>query len=803
MQTTDTPTTNPPPRMTLLLPLLWVSLAFLAGIVAGDRWPIPAYTWLILMGVALAAGLLVRILLPRLAPAPDRFPLSVFLLVVLSIVAFCFGAARLRLSVPPVDEHNVAWYRDGENELLLTGTVAGPPDVRDTYTNIRLDTTSISTGDLTFDVSGPILARIARGRDLHYGDVVRVRGHLVTPPSNEAFSYQEYLARQGILAYMPDAEATILPFTGGDPVLRLIYAFKDKALARIQKIFPAPEAALMAGILLGDDNGMPAGLKQAYKNTGTAHIIAISGFNIAILAGLFMLLFSRLFGPRWGALTAVAAIVVYTILVGASASVVRAAIMGGVSILAVQTGRRQNGLNTLAFTAAVMTLVDPNILWEVGFQLSFAATLGLVLFGTPLMDWFTALLSRRMPNKTARRIAAPVGEFVFFTWAAQLTTLPLMAYHFGQISLVSVLANPFILPAQPFVMILGGLALLLSYISIPLGKIAGWIAWPFAAYTNRAVEFFNGLPHGVIFLREFSAIFVVLIFAVLLLFTLPAGRLRAVIRPLLTPAVILAVLGIATYLFWAAALSKPDGNLHLTFVEAGSSDAVIIETPSGRTLLVNGGKSSSVLADAIGRRLSPFDRRLDWLIVASPQEQQVAALPRFLDLAPPENVLWAGNSAASYSAGETERWLTANQIPVTQAFTGATLDLGEGATLTALNVSTRGAVLLIEWNGFRALLPLGVNFDTLEKLENGKSIGTVTVLLVADSGYGPSNPPEWIDNLRPQVAILSVAAGDMSGLPHPDVLDQLGGTTLLRTDVNGWIEVSSDGQGFWVDVERK
>jgi competence protein ComEC len=134
---------------------------------------------------------------------------------------------------------------------------------------------------------------------------------------------------------------------------------------------------------------------------------------------------------------------------------------------------------------------------------------------------------------------------------------------------------------------------------------------------------------------------------------------------------------------------------------------------------------------------------------------------------------------------------------------GAVLDLGEGARLEFRSVSPRGAVLLVEWQGFRALLPVGMNFDTLEELDQGKNIGQVTALLLADSGYAPVNPPEWIAALRPQVAILSVAAGDPDGLPDQSVLDSLTGSTLLRTDRNGWITVSTDGVGMWLEVESK
>jgi competence protein ComEC len=241
----------------------------------------------------------------------------------------------------------------------------------------------------------------------------------------------------------------------------------------------------------------------------------------------------------------------------------------------------------------------------------------------------------------------------------------------------------------------------------------------------------------------------------------------------------------------------------VTFLNVGTADAILIQTPSGQTVLVNGGESPSTLASALGRRLSPFDRRLNWLVVASPQEEQVAALPSVLERFPVENVLWAGSLDASYSAGAVTKWLTDNATPVTLAYDGATLDLGEGATLEVLDASPRGAVLLLEWQGFRALLPVGMNFDSLADLENGEKVGTVTVLLLADSGFARLNPPEWLESLRPQLAVLSVVAGDPDGLPAQSVLDGLNGITLLRTDRNGWIEISTDGAGMVVKVEKK
>jgi competence protein ComEC len=803
MQTPDASSPTKLDSLATRLPLMWLSLAFLTGILFANRVSLPFLFWLILTLLVVAGAVLVRLFPPRSGFQPLGLPASSWFLVLLALSAFCSGAFRYQVSQPKVDASHVAWYNDREFEVLVTGTLVEPPDERDTYTNLRIAVSSVDTGGSDLPVGGLLLARILPGTDLHYGDVVRVRGHLQTPPANEDFSYHAFLARQGIHAIMTEAVVTRLPFRGGNFFLRWVYGFKAVALERIYAIFPDPEASLLAGILLGEDNGLSADLQQAFNNTGTSHIIAISGFNMAIIAALFVVLFSRLLGPRRGAAAAIAGIVLYTILVGADASVVRAAIMGSLVIFARQVGRRQTAINTLAFTAAVMCILNPYTPWDVGFQLSVFATLGILLYAQPFQEWATRMLARRVPMEKAQKIAKPIAEFVLLTLAAQLTTLPIMAWHFQRISLVSLIANPFILPAQPLVMILGGSAVLLALLFLPLGQVFAWVVWPFSAYTIHMVELFNRLPHGVIVLGDFSILFVLAFYAILFGYTFSPERVKQTLRTALTPAFVLTILGVLTFLVWRSALLAPDGRLHITFLDVGSADAVLIQTPSGESILINGGSSPTALADGLGRRLSPLDRSLNWLVVASPQEEQVAALPRILDRFPPESVLWAGNVEASLSARELDRQITDRGIPLTRAVEGMVFDLGDGARLEVLTVSERGAVLLVEWGSFRLLLPIGANYDSLEKLDQGQEIGPVTALLLADSGFAQLNPPGWLDALDPQVVILSVAAGDANGLPDQLVLDALTGVTLLRTDQNGWVEVITDGEGLWVAVGKK
>ena len=789
------------------LPLMWFSLAFLAGIILARLVPLPIWVWL-----ALSAIFLVLAFISRISQKPLSFQSLSFIFrpfAFILLLAICLGAVRYQLSIPKFDAFHIAFYNDRDYDLLITGYLVEPPDYRDKYTNLRLQVTAVDTGDGDLRASGLLLVRVSNNQTFHYGDILRLRGKLQTPPENEEFSYRDYLAAQHVHSYMSSAEVTVLPGNGGNPISSALYAIKEKSLNNIYRLFPDPESSLLAGILLGVDTGLTRELQQAFKNTGTAHIIAISGFNISIIAGIFFAFFSRFFGERRGAVVAIIGIALYTFVVGADAAVVRAAVMGSLALFAKQVGRRQFALNTLLAVALLMTLWNPLLVWDVGFQLSFFATLGLILYADPFTQFADRVIRNFFPTSTAERVVELFSEFVLLTLAAQLTTIPIMAYHFQRISLVSFIANPFILPAQPAVMILGGLAVLLSLVWFPLGQLMAWVAWPFVVYTIRMVEIFDRVPHGTLFLGKFSIWFVILFYASLFFVTFGGSRLkdwfqfaqRDQIKVPTGSGIIVLALGLL--LIWRVAVSIPDRLLHVTFLDVGSADAVLIQTPSGKFILVNGGPSVTTLSDELGRRVPAFNRKLDWLIVAATEEDQVAALPRVIERYPPDAVLWSGNEEGSFSARVLDDFLTLQDIPLTTAEPDQVLDLGDDATLRILASGPRGSIILLEYQNFRGLLPIGMSFEAMDELRNGASVGPVSVLSLADSGYAPSNPPEWIINLNPELILLSVEAGDRDGLPDAETLETIKDYSLLRTDESGWVEISTNGEQMWVNVEHQ
>jgi len=808
MQAANPPTTSRIPEQLMThLPLMWFSLAFIAGIILASLVSLPVWVWVAFSIVFLSLAFATRIFQRPFAIQSLSFSLHPFPFILLC--ALCLGAVRYQLSIPKFDAFHIAFYNDRDYDLLITGTVIEPPDYRDNYTNLRLSVSAVDTGDGDLEASGLLLVRVSNNQTFHYGDRLRLRGKLQTPPENEEFSYRDYLAAQHIHSYMSSAEVTILPDKGGNPISSALYALRDRSLDNIYRMFPDPESSLLAGILLGVDTGLTRELQQAFKNTGTAHIIAISGFNISIIAGIFFAFFSRFLGERRGAVVAILGIALYTFVVGADAAVVRAAIMGSLALFAKQVGRRQFALNTLLAVAFVMTVVNPLFVWDVGFQLSFFATLGLILYADPFSQFADRIIRHYFPESAAERFAELFSEFVLLTLAAQLTTIPIMAYHFQRISLVSFIANPFILPAQPAVMILGGLAVLLSLVWFPLGQLMAWVVWPFVVYTIRMVELFDRVPQGTLFLGKLSIWFVILFYAALLFVTFGGSQLKAWTQSLRrdqlkVPAGSgIIVLALGLLLIWRVAVSIPDRLLHVTFLDVGSADAVLIETPSGKFILVNGGPSVTTLSDELGRRVPTFNRKLDWLVVAATEEDQVAALPRVIERYPPDDVLWSGNVEGSFSARVLADFLTLQDIPVTTAEPDQVLDLGNGAILQVLAVGPRGSVLLLEYKNFRGLLPIGMSFEAMDELRNGASIGPVSVLSLADSGYAPSNPPEWINNLNPELILLSVEAGDKDGMPDAEVLETIKDYSLLRTDESGWVEISTNGEQMWVTAERK
>jgi len=771
-----------------LPPLALYTTGWLIGIGIAPLVPQPLWAWGLLSGAGAVGAWLAR----RDAGIRN---------LALAIVMMGLGGNRWEWAQPVFDESFVASYND-KGFVTFEGVVVDEPDVRDTYVNLRVavDILLPEEARQPIPAHGVVLAQVQRYPEIQYGERLRLSGELQTPPVFEDFSYADYLARQGVYSILRRARADVIVGETTDRWLNLqlrifkpLSAFKARALAAIAAVFPEPQGALLSGILLGVETGIPESLKDAFRKTSTSHIIAISGFNVSILARVFLALFRQLLGERRALLPTIIAIALYALLAGADASVVRATIMGGLVLLANGFNRPSNGLALVAASALLMTAYNPGTLWDVGFQLSVAATLGLILYATPFTQAVNRLLSRWIPTN----LASPITESITLTLAAQLTTLPLIVFYFHQLSLISLLANAIILPAQPAVMILGGIATLGALIAQPLGVVLAWTAWPFVTFTIAVVELLAQVPGAAIQLDRFPLPVLFGMYGLIAALTWMAGR-KAEGRPawqrVWAGNLLVGAVAIGSLAAWNVYLHAPDGKLHLTFFDVGHGEAILIQTPGGRYALINGGPSPNALADSLGRALPIGMRTLDLVVAASTKIDSLGGLPALLDRYTIRRVVMADEAARHSAYREWTEGLASRSIPTMTAEVGQQFDLGEGAMLTVTDVRDEGATLRLDYGGASFLLPI--------KVATAEAASPATVLFAPDHGGAESLTAEIVTAINPRAIVVSVGAGNPAGDPQSETLALFEGRTVLRTDQRGAIAFVTNGEQLWVTSER-
>lgn len=275
---------------------------------------------------------------------------------------------------------------------------------------------------------------------------------------------------------------------GWDIKLDLFKSQRDFLDQKISQLLPIPQSELLSGILLGQNKNLPGQLKLALRDTSTLHIVVVSGQNLTLLAS-FLLNLSGLIKKKNAIVLSVIAIIFYTLLTGAQVPVLRAAVMVTLASLAQLFGRQKDALRILAITALLMLLINPKWLVDISFQLSFLATLGILVVAPILEKVF-----ERLPNLIKQDLA--------ITIAAQLLVMPVILQNFHQLSLVSVFANLLVSWTIPFIMILGSSLLIFSFISVLLGQVVAFVLNILLTYFVYIVEFFASLPFAWEYIGE-------------------------------------------------------------------------------------------------------------------------------------------------------------------------------------------------------------------------------------------------------------------------------------------------------------
>lgn len=772
----------------------YLALAWLLG-VAAAAWS-GGVPWAVVAAAALVA-------VPAVVWRPRAAPVAL-----LALALTLLGGWRFASTLPRPGGELAPWVESGP--VRLRAVVEDGPQERPLSVRYRLSAQEVLDGGHWRPVEGGLLLTTAPFPRYRYGDLLELEGELQRPPSFPDFDYRAHLERQGIAAIVAYPEVRRLATGEGSPLRSRLVALRDALARALARALPEPEASLAQGVLLGRRGALPSQVLAALDATGTAHLLAVSGQNVTLLAGLAMGALSWLLGRRRAALLALAVVAGYCLLVGGQPPVVRAAIMGGLYILARLSGRLGAGPQALALAGAAMTAHEPQVVGSVSFQLSFAATLGLMALSPRLMGLGEPWLARL--GGRAALLGRPLLEVLAMTLAAIVFTLPLVALNFERVSLVAPVANLLAVPAFPLVLATSALTAAGGLLWPAASTFLGWLAWPPAAYTLWVTQGLSRLPMAIVTVEGVGlghAIAYALALGGLLLLWRPRmglglprpspGALAVLAAPAGLSALALAVL-------WLGTTPAAQGRLVVTFLDVGQGSAVLVATPAGHRLLIDGGPSGEALASALGRNLPFWQRHLDLVVLTSPRAGRLTGLIAALERYQVRSVLATPQEGPTVTYRVWRRAVAEEGLPYQVATAGLRLDLG-GATLEVLHPpegATAGGPLLLRLSLGRVAFLLPSEADAwmqVTLLREGASLQADLLQVPGTGGPGVLSPL-FLEAVGPRVAVVSAGIGNRFGHPAPETLALLQGLTVFRTDQHGDVSFETDGQRLWVRTRR-
>lgn len=416
--------------------------------------------------------------------------------IIIIIILIGIALVRFFFFLPEPPDFDEALY----SSVVVEGEIIFPPDVRSSSQRLTVRPNNQETN---------ILVVAPRMLDLSYGDIIRTKGTLETPENfmtsvGKEFNYRRYLANQNIYFIIKNAEVEVISSGNGNKLKAFLFKLRNSFMENIKEVVPPPKSDLANGLILGSRGGFDKEMNDEFISTGTIHIIALSGYNVTIVAEGVMNTLGLIFSQTVSILFGIFIIMLFIIMTGASATAIRAGIMATILLFARLTGRTYMAGRALIIAALLMVAYDLRVLTDISFQLSFIATAG-VLFLTPkVIGWFMFL-----PNYFKFR------ELVATTVAATISVLPILLYITGTLSIVSLPTNILILSFIPLTMLFSFIVGVLGFISPILSLPFGYISDLLLSYILSVVHFFASLPFASVSTRSFPLVLTIFLYMLL------------------------------------------------------------------------------------------------------------------------------------------------------------------------------------------------------------------------------------------------------------------------------------------------
>ncbi len=729
--------------------------------------------------IAIAAALALAAVRPR-----THGPGQVCWLALVALVAAAGGLALGALRLAAIDA--AAFRGPTGRPATATGYVSAVPRRSRGEVRARIQT---AEGRLAVQAREPV-------PDFPVGRQIVASGTLRDPEPWE----RDYLARYGIRQVLVADEVRLTGISRGG-LAALVDRIRDRSQDALGTGTPEAEAELLRGFVLGEDDRIDAATVDDFKASGLAHLLAVSGENVMLLALLAAPLLALAGIPlRARLLCILALIALYVPVTGAGPSIQRAGVMGAAGVLAALAGRPRSGWYAVLLAACVTLAINPRSGGDPGWQLSFAAVVGILLCARPIRDLLLAGRAGRDGPTTGLRRALAEGAGV--TIAATLSTAPLMAHHFDAVSVAAVPANLLVLPAVAPLMWLGMLAAMAGQLPwLPVHPLTG-LAGLLAAYVAQVAHWLGspGWARANVSLPgpwEVLGAYTVLGLAVWVASAFGRRRLGLRLAPTLSTSAVaalaLAVGAVALAGPRSSTGAHPETSLRITALDVGQGDAILLEPPGAAPVLVDGGPPG----DDLRRELE--DRgisRLAAALVTHDQSDHTGGIMGLLGTFPVRRLVYgrpgrdflaaaraAGTRAISVAEGYE---LAAGALRIDVLWPPRPLLTGPAPS----DPNQAALVLLARWHGFRMLLTADAEAEAVPI-----DPGPIDALKVAHHGSEDAGLEALLDRTSPRVAVISVGADNPYGHPAPPTLATLAEhhVPTLRTDESGDVTIEVPG----------
>ncbi|MBI5587809.1 MAG: DNA internalization-related competence protein ComEC/Rec2 [Deltaproteobacteria bacterium] len=794
-------------------PLLPLLVAFLSGAVFSGLTVITRSTALLLAACSFA---------PLLLFYAKKRPFSPALIVPpFFFIGALFVIPYIRPEFP--EEHIIHFARDsrsGEESprsrsgTMAEGIVLEMPEFTGERTRLQVEAKRIEAGGVWRGTSGKVLLTVNGKADFDAGDRVRFTASLKEPynyGNPGEFDYRMYLGLKSIFVTgFVKSPGLIVKLEGGGE------GYIERERKRIRDFIDASGAengAFLKALIIADKAEIGPSEREAFNKTGTAHILAISGLHVGIVA-LFshsVILFflkrsERLllaFDVRKAALAAsLIPVFLYGTIAGFPVSTVRAVIMVAVFVLTLYLNRGRDFLNTLALAALLILLVSPYSLWDISFQLSFAAVFS-IIYLVPKLDAIFSKEKKEGEERAKKGLNARIRSVwtkkvkpsVLMTVAAGAGTSPLLAYHFHRVSLAGLAANLIVVPLTGIIVPVLLISSLISAFSVSLALVLLRLSDLIFKVLLWAVRWFASLPYSCIWVTT-PTVPEIILFCAFLFF---AANFKKYRRYGYAAALVLALL-VADWGYYSYFKGSPE--LKVTFISVGQGDSELVETPGGKTMLIDGGGVWGGF-DIGEKVLAPFlwyrkIKEIDYLVLSHAQRDHMAGLKFIAENFSIGEFWWNGEG----ELGELKRVLEKRRIPVRRLDGSAPWFTVGGVAVETLHPSGPAdfdannscLVLRIVYGKTRFLFTGDIGLDAEGELQKREI--RAEVLKAPHHGSRYSSSEGFLKAVNPSVIVISAGRHNVFRFPHQETLERYRslGSKVLRTDIDGAVTVRSDGE---------